>query len=831
MEFRFDLDRSDYFNKRMELLRNNIVPKLSDAKFNFGDPTSHVIFQQCELALRADFGLKDPLCGPGDDLWISPSDLLIGKLALKPPFTPKCLQALTHQGILEIGKAIEDRFKQEMEEDKRQSLEKLRAELLATIDDRMRAEIKDAEIRERLNCQMEMEKRQLEFDLVLQDELDRLETTLRCEYEHHMLRNNEDLQREWEQRLKEEVEDTVQRMTAEFVKQLDKQQAKMTKIFEMELKHQEILREFDAKTAKMKNYEALRQLQHNLECTNLVNMMYVICTERKNCCKQKEQIEKNYKAQLADMNKTLRDRDEKIALLQEDKALQAREIALRERCLLEITRQFQKFVNFALRASPTQAEFLLSVEKMLVYELTDTVAKTDVSRLKPPQKMLSWIEPKAVEKDPSSLEIKDYHRCLSEITPPPPEEMGPKDDLPAVYFKNKLYIREDFRDMLSGGVELTRSNELWNHDVEILVDTWRKMSNDQITTALESQELWLNSNKETETLNRPSSYTSSMNTVRKSRQSQVKFVDKSCGSEHRDSINSRRLMRKSSLKPFTVLSTSEAVTEENTTIKESSNLLAARDSVELLVNKLKSSHEIAHIAQESVTHEITEEPGLLKPNGIDETGSKELGVETRDSVLLRKVSLGKKPSSMEFSVSPKDSIELVKDHQDTNDIRSRSSRLALARNSVELLRESMIKIHKDYPSCTKRDQATCSGTCFDQCSKKRSSLAGSVAKMPFPRMTSSVSKPMSVVSFQIEPDVVVQEEVTVKRSSKPQMKTRKTVKKTSSKPLYKIDIVGDKGGREGDENTEQFTSQRIYSLINLMKDHPNLLQLFTAGSR
>lgn len=59
-----------------------------------------VMFDKCEEALRDDFGLKVPLKGPGNILWVSPSDLLIGKIALKPPFTPKCLQALTHKGIL-----------------------------------------------------------------------------------------------------------------------------------------------------------------------------------------------------------------------------------------------------------------------------------------------------------------------------------------------------------------------------------------------------------------------------------------------------------------------------------------------------------------------------------------------------------------------------------------------------------------------------------------------------------------------------------------------------------------------------------------------------------
>lgn len=35
-------------------------------------------------------------------------------------------------------------------------------------------------------------------------------------------------------------------------------------------------------------------------------------------------------------------------------------------------------------------------------------------------------------------------------------------------------MREDFRDMLAANVPLTASNELWNRDVELLVQNWRQ---------------------------------------------------------------------------------------------------------------------------------------------------------------------------------------------------------------------------------------------------------------------------------------------------------------------------------------------------------------------
>lgn len=65
-----------------------------------GKTLSDVMFNQCPEALKELVGLTPPLEGAGDDLWISPSDLLIGKVCLKPPLTSKHMKALTHQGIL-----------------------------------------------------------------------------------------------------------------------------------------------------------------------------------------------------------------------------------------------------------------------------------------------------------------------------------------------------------------------------------------------------------------------------------------------------------------------------------------------------------------------------------------------------------------------------------------------------------------------------------------------------------------------------------------------------------------------------------------------------------
>lgn len=99
---KIELELSSYIKHRSELMKSLEIPTLSEAKSTLGEELSKIVFDQCDESLKEDFGLKPPLKGPSDELWISPSDLLKGKIALTPPYTRKYVQALTHQGILSM---------------------------------------------------------------------------------------------------------------------------------------------------------------------------------------------------------------------------------------------------------------------------------------------------------------------------------------------------------------------------------------------------------------------------------------------------------------------------------------------------------------------------------------------------------------------------------------------------------------------------------------------------------------------------------------------------------------------------------------------------------
>lgn len=68
-----------------------------------------IYLKTCTPIERVLFGRDKPLKGPSK-LWISPADHSDGNMTRLTPMRTESVQALTHHGILEIGKRIEEKL-------------------------------------------------------------------------------------------------------------------------------------------------------------------------------------------------------------------------------------------------------------------------------------------------------------------------------------------------------------------------------------------------------------------------------------------------------------------------------------------------------------------------------------------------------------------------------------------------------------------------------------------------------------------------------------------------------------------------------------------------
>ncbi|XP_018573237.1 uncharacterized protein LOC108912488 [Anoplophora glabripennis] len=890
-DIKIELDRSDYVKQRLCLMKSLQIPTLSEAKSNLGSCLAQILFDQCDAALKEDFGLT-PLKGTGDELWLSPSDLLIGKLALTPPFTGKHIQALTHQGILKIGEEIEKKFWNETKMREENYFELRKRHIVDQFEEIFRIETKNIETRERLSYQNQIQKMLEEFNEILLEELNNLEKKLKREREASLRNQRISINTEWELKFKEATNTTVQKMTVKFLDELDRQKSVMINNFKLDLQKAYLQKGYDINMEKTKCKESIKQLRHNLECKNIANMMYVLCMERRKCCTEKEKVEQYYVKEIKKLNKLISDKDHRIKTLTEETNKQIMEVNLRETCLLEIIRQFQKFINFALRAAPTQAEFLLSIEKMMAFELTKTVLKSNYSRLRPCSEILPWKDQEKPINTPNvvGLEIEDYHNCLKELTLLHSEEgLGEEDYLPAFNYKNKLYVREDFRNMISQGIEITKSNELWSKDVEILIQTLRK----SVSNLKEESE---------RSMSKKSSVKSEQTAPPRSIEaSSVQFMirestPKTTTWSH-DSSRKLSEERRASLKPvFNSLHNINFA--QIGTVEKKPALIAATNSLELILKRgsvryLKPKDEVELEELEVDEHDeklhtlVRETQGsfsiLKRKASVDDAPSiREMGescqsskktspkqsvkdglvMDAKDSVIMKKASLLKK--SAEFNITPNDSIELRIESK--SNMRRKASKLVTAKNSLELLRESRTKIvdtpilYSPKDSSKQKSSVSCAKTkCNDKCSQSKDAYLDDLMVEDF-RYIRKDSAERSIKMSHIE---VIKLENSSREASvsinaipmiydtgsadystdltdmykeKPKPKKTKTKKvapsKGKSQKLPKaLKVVGDMNAKEHLQTTNEFTEERIHSLIELIKDNPALMRTFTACTR
>lgn len=97
------------FEIPFELIKDHPTP--TDISKNISKELVDVFLQTCTPIEKVLFGRDKPLKGP-DKLWIDPKDRCGDEKVKFTPLKTDCLQALTHQGILEIGKQFEAKIEQ-----------------------------------------------------------------------------------------------------------------------------------------------------------------------------------------------------------------------------------------------------------------------------------------------------------------------------------------------------------------------------------------------------------------------------------------------------------------------------------------------------------------------------------------------------------------------------------------------------------------------------------------------------------------------------------------------------------------------------------------------
>ncbi|PZC81982.1 hypothetical protein B5X24_HaOG211538 [Helicoverpa armigera] len=306
-----------------------------------------------------------------EDEWVSPSDLLIGILDLKPPFTSKITRGQTHQGILDIGDDVLDRERARflnymtnvinendaawnyiLEHEKAAVAKKVKAIYHDILTNKTKILMK-------------------EINIFYEKSLQELEDHLRSEVQTVLVTAHaniiSDLNFEITENLKREkaiLEDVLQ-------KRYDSEIKKINHYYKLLLDNEIYRNNKLINHAIHERNDALQAFYRQIEAQNITSTMYVMCTERKKCRIRKFILENIQSTEIAEKLQKIKERQDIID------AFKAREKHISdinkewEEKIKKILQLFLKFVSFSLKLLPEQTTFLLDLEKMVVLQLNE----------------------------------------------------------------------------------------------------------------------------------------------------------------------------------------------------------------------------------------------------------------------------------------------------------------------------------------------------------------------------------------------------------------------------------------------------------------------------
>lgn len=118
--------------------------------------------------------------------------------------------------------------------------------------------------------------------------------------------------------------------------------------------------------AEMKYKEDMIKLQKQLESEHLTDLTFQKFQYASECEGEKAELLHYFKKwYMETADKEIKTRDKRIKDLQNAIDSKENEISHNKEAIKDIIKQFQKFINFALNEKPSQAEFVLSLQKIL----------------------------------------------------------------------------------------------------------------------------------------------------------------------------------------------------------------------------------------------------------------------------------------------------------------------------------------------------------------------------------------------------------------------------------------------------------------------------------
>ncbi|XP_043251054.1 uncharacterized protein LOC122396583 [Colletes gigas] len=344
----------------VKLCSSNDLPTSSEVRVCLGPSLAEIFFEYSHDDTKKLLDLITPQTTLKSCFTIPADDHLQDDVS--PLTDDEVIKANAHTNILKIGGELLECFQKQVQKELREKIEKQSQVkfYMYQAKKRREAEIKAQVLHEKYKDYMKTVQHQLQEQLDI--EWANAATECTKNIQKSVVQERINVTRDMMEKMRTEVAYVVQSLYQEFEESFRAQRENIIADFNGIMRETHVKLNAEKKEFETKVGRELYTQKNQLRMQNTVNIIHVLCLERIRFCREKHTIHKYFQKQIAGLHELIARLNNVITAMREEIIECHVEKKSLEEQICDVTRQFQKFINFVFNAVPGQAEYLLPLE-------------------------------------------------------------------------------------------------------------------------------------------------------------------------------------------------------------------------------------------------------------------------------------------------------------------------------------------------------------------------------------------------------------------------------------------------------------------------------------
>ncbi|XP_016768435.2 uncharacterized protein LOC726343 [Apis mellifera] len=279
-----------------------------------------------------------------------------------PPTDHQIIKAFVHQNILEIGEALLENLKKEVEENLKDKIERQSREkfYLYQAKKRREADLQTQQLHEKYQNFLES----VRVNLQKQLEKEWLKAAEECakNTQKAIIQERMNITQEMIRKMRVEITHITQSLYNDFEKLFCAKRDTIIADFNQIMRERQIKFKNEIRELKEKANRDMYIQKRQFEMQSVTDIIYVLCLERVRSNKEKHAIHRYFEERIDEFYELIIHLRDIINIMKEEIInCHTNKKSLEEK-LYNVTKHFQKFINFIFHALPGQADYLLPPE-------------------------------------------------------------------------------------------------------------------------------------------------------------------------------------------------------------------------------------------------------------------------------------------------------------------------------------------------------------------------------------------------------------------------------------------------------------------------------------